>query len=43
MTTLTKGKTVETKNLQSGDIIHMEFTFYNVIYIRGLTFMLTVM
>ena len=42
MTTSPKVKTVGTTNLQPGELIHMDFAFYNVTSIRGLTFMLTV-
>ena len=40
--TLPKGKTVETTNLQPGEIIHMDFAFYNVTPILGFTSMLDV-
>ena len=36
-----KGKTVYNSNLQPGELIHMEFSFYNVTPIRGFTSMLT--
>ena len=42
MTTINKGTTVDTSNLQPGELVHMGFAFYNVTYIRGLTFMITV-
>ena len=42
MKNLLKGTTVDTNNLQSGELIHMEFAFYNMTSIRGLTYMLTV-
>ena len=42
MTTFPKGTTVDTSNLQPGEFIHMEFSFYNVISIRGFTSMITV-
>ena len=42
MTTSPKGKTVDTSNLQPGEINHMEFYFYSVIYIRGFTSIITV-
>ena len=42
MTTFPKGTTVDTGNLQPGELIHMEFDFYNVTSIRGFTSMLTV-
>ena len=35
-------KNVDTTNLQPGELIHMEFSFYNVTFIRGLTSMLPV-
>ena len=43
MTTSPKVKTVGTTNLQPGELIHMDFAFYNVTSIRGLTSMLTVL
>ena len=42
MTTLPKGTTVDTSNLQLGELIHMNFELYNVTSIRGFTSMLTV-
>ena len=42
MTTFPKGKTVDTTNRQPGEIIHMNFAFYNVNSIRGFTSMITV-
>ena len=42
MTTINKGTTVNTINLQPGELMHMEFAFYNVTSIRGFTSMLTV-
>ena len=42
MTTINKGATVDTSNLQPGELIHMKFAFYNVTYIRGFNSMLTV-
>ena len=42
MTTTPKGTTVGTINIQPGELIHMDFAFYNVTSIRGFTFMLTV-
>ena len=42
MTTLPKRTTVDTSNLQPGELIHMNFALYNVTYIRGFTYMLTV-
>ena len=41
MTTLPKVKTVDTTNLQSGELIHIESDFYNVTYIWGLTSIIT--
>ena len=37
-----KVTTFDTNNLQSGEIIHMDFVFYNVTYIFGFTYMITV-
>ena len=42
MTTLPKGATFDTSNLQPGEIIHTDFTFYNVTSIRGFTSILSV-
>ena len=42
MTTLPKGKTVDTTNLQPVEIIHMDLDFYNVTSIRGFNSMLNV-
>ena len=42
MTTLPKGKTVDTTNLQPVEIIHMDLEFYNVTSIRGFNSMLNV-
>ena len=41
MKDLTKGKTVDTANFQPGELIHMEFAFYNVTSTCGLTSILT--
>ena len=41
-TTTPKGTTIHTNNLQPGEIIHMDFDFYNVTPIRGFTSMITV-
>ena len=41
-TTPTKGTTIDTNNIQPGELIHMDFDFYNVISIRGFTSMITV-
>ena len=43
MTTFSKGKTVDTNNLQPGELIHMNFAFYNVTFVRGFTSVLTVL
>ena len=40
-TTIIKGTTVDTSNLQPGELIHMEFVFYNVTSIHGFTSMIT--
>ena len=42
MTTLPKGTTVDTNNLQLGELIHVDFAFYYVTYIRMFTSMITV-
>ena len=42
VTTLPKGTTVDTSNLQPRELIHMDFYFYNVISILGITSILTV-
>ena len=42
MTTLPKGKTVGTSKLHLGELIHMDFSFYNVTSIRGFTSIITV-
>ena len=42
MTTTKKGTTVHTSKIQPGELVTMEFSFYNVTYIRGFTSMLTV-
>ena len=41
MTTFSKVTTVDTTNLQPGDLIHMEVAFFNVTFIHGFTSMLT--
>ena len=41
MKTINKGTTVETINLQPGELIHMDFYFYNVTSIRVFTSMIT--
>ena len=40
-TTINKGTTVDTSNLQTGELVHMDFEFYNATSIRGFTSMLT--
>ena len=42
MTTLPKGTTIYTTNLQPGELIHMDFDFYNVTSIRRFTSMLNI-
>ena len=42
MTTIDKGTTVDTSNLQPGELFHTDFAFYNVTPICGFTSMLTV-
>ena len=42
MKNINKGTTVYTSNIQPGELVHMDFEFYNVISIRGFTSMLTV-
>ena len=42
MTTLPKGTTVDTTNLQPVELIQMNFALYNVTSIHGFTSMLTV-
>ena len=42
MKTFSKGTTVDTNNLQPGELINIYFDVYNVSYIRGLNFILTV-
>ena len=41
MKTINKGTSIDTSNYQPGELIHMEFAFYNVISIRGFNCMLT--
>ena len=41
MTTFSKVTTVDTTNLQPGDLIHMEVAFFNVNFIHGFTSMIT--
>ena len=42
MTTINKGKIVDTSNLQPGELVHMNFAFYNVNPINGFTSVLAV-
>ena len=35
MTTFPKGSTIDTNNLYPRELIHVDFAFYNVTYIRG--------
>ena len=42
MTTINKGTTVDTSNIQPGENFHMDFSFYNFSYIRGFTSILKV-
>ena len=42
MTTFPKGTTVETSNLQPGELIHVYFYFYNASSICGFNSMITV-
>ena len=42
ITTLPKGTTVDTNSLWPGELIHVEFTFYDVALIQVVTSMLTV-
>ena len=42
MSTLPKVTTVYTSNIQPGELIHMDFSFYNVTYIREFNYTLTV-
>ena len=39
--TINKGTTIETSNLQPGELIHVKFAFYNFTSIYGFTSMLT--
>ena len=43
MKTFPKDTTVDTTNLPPGELIHMDFTFYNMTYVRGFTYMITVL
>ena len=40
--TIKEGTAVDTSNLLTGKLVHMEFDFYNVTSFRGFTSMLTV-
>ena len=42
MTNFPKGTTVDTNNLQSGELIHMDFALFNVTSIRGFNYMPTI-
>ena len=42
MTTLPKGTTVDTKNLQPVELIHTQFAYYNVTSIQGFNSILNV-
>ena len=42
MTIFHRGTTFDTTKLQPGELLHMEFSFYNVTYIQGFNYMLTV-
>ena len=42
MTTLPEGTTIDTTHFQRGELIHMDFVFYNVTSIRGFNSILTV-
>ena len=42
MKTSPKGTIVDKNSLQPGELIHMDFTFYNMTSIHGFTSMLTV-
>ena len=42
MTTLPKGTTVDTTNLQSVELIHVYFAFYNMTPVYGFTSVLSV-
>ena len=42
MTTFPKVNTVDTSKLQPGELIHMDFSYYNVTSIRGFAVMITV-
>ena len=41
MTTIDKGTTVDTSNLQPGELVDMNFDFYNIISVRSFTSTLT--
>ena len=42
MTTTNKGTTIDTSNLQPGDLVHVEFVFYNVTSSCGFNPIITV-
>ena len=42
MTTFPKGTTVDTTNLQPVEVIHVDFSSYNMTFIRDFTSMITV-
>ena len=42
MKTVNKGTTVDTSNLQPGELVYMDFEFYNVTSIHGFTFIIIV-
>ena len=42
MTTFTKGTTVDSINLQPGELIYMDFSFYNLTSILQFNYMITV-
>ena len=41
MTTFSKVTTVDTTNLQPGELIHVEFSFFDVTFIHGFTSVIT--
>ena len=41
-TTIINGTTVDTSNLQPGELVHIDFSFYNITSIRGFTSILKV-
>ena len=42
MTTINKGTTVDTSNLQTAELVYMESVFYKITYIHGFTYMIKV-